>query len=244
MAGTGEVYKGSDGVWGFRVKASTGEIVATDGGHGHTSKEHARATLQMLLQGDYAGPIYEIPTLVCGQEITEDTTLDSDLLCAGGPALVIAADNVTLDLGGYTISASADTVGGGPGILLQGVNGVTVRKGTVQNFGAAVVISGGGNNVVQNLTVQDNVGSVGEDFGDGIVIDNSSENRIQGNTVRRNGPYSGISLVGESRHNEVLDNIVSDNNMLHLGDPSAGRQPWESGWRDRRRTTTGSVATP
>lgn len=224
MAGTGEVYKGSDGVWGFRVKASTGQIIATDGGYGYTSKDDARATLQLLLQGDYAGPIYEIATLACGQEITEDTTLDSDLVCAGGPALVVAADNVTLDLGGYTVSASADTVGSGPGIVLQGVTGVTVRKGTVQNFGAAVVIAGGGNNVVQNLTCQDNVGSVGGDFGDGIVVDNSSENRIEGNTVRRNGPYSGISLLGESRHNQVLDNIVSDNNMLHLGDPSAGRQ--------------------
>lgn len=224
MAGSGELYKAEDGAWGFRVRSSAGATVATDGGHVHPTKDEARATLEMLLRGDFDGLIAEVPTLVCGQEITEDTTLDGDLICAGGPALVVTADNVTLDLDGHTVSGHLDTVAGGPGILLRGVRGVTVRKGTLQHFGAGVVIDGGGGNVVQNLTVQDNVGAVGGDFGDGIVIDGSSENRIEGNTVARNGPFSGISLIGKSSQNEIRDNIVTDNNMMHVGDPSAGRQ--------------------
>ncbi len=224
MAGTGELYKDENGAWGFRVKASGGETVATDGGHVYPTKDEARSTLQMLLAGGFDGPIAEVPTLVCGQEISEDTTLDGDLICAGGPALVITADNVTLDLNGHTVSGHLDAIAGGPGILLRNVRGVTVRKGTLQHFGAGVAIEGGGGNVIQNLTVQDNVGAVGGDYGDGIVIDGSSENRVQGNTVQRNGPFSGISLIGESQHNEILENLVTDNNMLHIGDPSAGRQ--------------------
>ena len=32
MAGSGELYKGTDGKWAFRVKAANGRVVATDGG--------------------------------------------------------------------------------------------------------------------------------------------------------------------------------------------------------------------
>ena len=57
MAGSGEVYKRSSGDWAFRVKASNGEIVATDGGQGYTRKESARETLEKLMRGDYNGSI-------------------------------------------------------------------------------------------------------------------------------------------------------------------------------------------
>jgi parallel beta-helix repeat protein len=159
----------------------------------------------------------------CGEEITEDTTLDGDLRCASGPALIIAADNVTLDLGGHTVSGEPGRSGDTPGILMRRVNGSTVRNGTVQNFGAGVSILGGSRNVVQNVVTQDNVGS-GPDLGDGIVVNGSRENRIVGNTARRNGPFSGISLLQDAQGNEVRDNAVSENNMLQVGDPSAGRQ--------------------
>ncbi len=225
MAGSGEIYKADDGSWGFRVRSSINDTIATDGGRVYPAKDDARATLQKLLRGEFDGPITDVPTLVCGQEITENTTLEGDIVCVDGPAFVIAADNVTLDLGGYTVSRHPGSTGaGGPGILLRQVNGATVQKGTIAGFNAGVAIVGGGGNLVQNLTVHDNVGPAGGDFGDGITVSNSSQNRIEGNTVQRNGPYSGISLVGASQRNSVLENIVADNNMLHVGDPSAGRQ--------------------
>lgn len=59
MAGKGEIYKRSDGRWAFRVKASNGEIVATDGGQGYESKASARSTLEKLMKGDYDGTIEE-----------------------------------------------------------------------------------------------------------------------------------------------------------------------------------------
>jgi hypothetical protein len=39
----------------------------------------------------------------CGQTITGDTTLDSDLTNCPGSGVVIGAENVTLDLNGHTI---------------------------------------------------------------------------------------------------------------------------------------------
>lgn len=224
MAGSGELYKGSDGMWAFRVKASNGKVVAIDDGPpGYRSTAEATVVLKKLLSGGYNGPIRRLPAVTCGKEITADTTLDGDLVCTGGPALIVTADNVTLDLGGFTVSGDGAASAASPGILLRNVKGVTVRKGIVQKFGAGVAIEGGGTNVIQNLTLQDNIGDPAGDFGDGVTVSGSSGNRIQGNTIRRNGPFSGISLIGPSSDNEVRGNVVSDNNMLP-GDPGAGRQ--------------------
>ncbi len=59
MAGKGEIYKRADGKYGFRVKASNGQIVATDGSQGYNDKADAKSTLQKLLAGEYDGPIDE-----------------------------------------------------------------------------------------------------------------------------------------------------------------------------------------
>ncbi len=53
----GEIFKRSDGKFGFRVKASNGQVVATDGGQGYSDKSSARETLTKLLAGDYKGDI-------------------------------------------------------------------------------------------------------------------------------------------------------------------------------------------
>ncbi len=223
MAGVGELYKTAEGKWSFRVKASNGQVVAIDDGPGFAAKADARNVLKRLLHGDYDGPIREPGATACGQEIKSNTTLDGNIHCTNGPALIITADNIVLDLGGFTITGEGAAAGGVPGILLKNVKGVTVRKGTVKGFGAGVAIAGGANNVIENVTVEDNIGSTDGDFGDGITVSASSGNVIQGNTVRRNGPFSGISLVGACTKNQIRDNVVSDNNMLP-GDPSNGRQ--------------------
>ncbi|MDQ6726641.1 MAG: right-handed parallel beta-helix repeat-containing protein, partial [Actinomycetota bacterium] len=159
-----------------------------------------------------------------GSEISADTTLDRDLVRDGGPALVIVADGVTLDLGGHTVSGPPDVRGRGPGILLRGVSGATVRNGTVQRFDAGVAVQGGGGNVIEGLVVENNLGSNDGDFGDGIVVNNSTGNRIQDNVLRSNGPFSGISLGPGASDNEILRNTVADHDMGHAGYPDAGRQ--------------------
>src|SRR6185503_18960422 len=73
-------------------------------------------------------------TLSCGQTITQDTTLDSDLVDCPGDGVVIGAPGITLDLGGHLID------GAGFGAGFQGVDdtaghdAVTVTGGTVQEF--------------------------------------------------------------------------------------------------------------
>ncbi|WP_121191623.1 YegP family protein [Motilibacter peucedani] len=53
----GELFKRADGKFGFRVTASNGQVVATDGGQGYSSKADARSTLEKLLSGGYAGSV-------------------------------------------------------------------------------------------------------------------------------------------------------------------------------------------
>jgi len=44
----GKLYKRADGKFGFRVTASNGQVVATDGGQGYSGKGDARSTLEKL----------------------------------------------------------------------------------------------------------------------------------------------------------------------------------------------------
>ena len=160
----------------------------------------------------------------CGAPIDRDTVLEGDLACERGPALVVVADGVTLDLGGHTVSGAPGLVERGPGIVLRAVTGCTVRNGTVQSFDAGVAVEGGAGNVIEGLTVQDNVGSPDGEFGDGIVITNSRDNVVRGNVVRRNGPFSGIALGRGAWGNQVLANTVADHDMSQVPFPEAGRQ--------------------
>ncbi len=159
-----------------------------------------------------------------GREISSDTVLDEDVVSDEGPALVVVADGVTLDLGGHTLSAAARFRTKGPGVLLRRVSGCTVRNGTVQHFEAGVAVEGGAGNVIEGVTVQDNIGSPDGLFGDGIVINDSRDNVVRDNVVRRNGPFSGISLGRGASGNQVVGNTVADNNMSDFEYADAGRQ--------------------
>ena len=47
----------------------------------------------------------------CGDTITTDTTLDSDLVNCRNNGIVIGADNITLDLNGHTIDGDGEPDG-------------------------------------------------------------------------------------------------------------------------------------
>jgi len=156
----------------------------------------------------------------CGATITESVTLDSNITnCKQG--LRVVADNVTVDLNGYTISGRNHPGDAQYGVHLVDVTGVTVTSskagGTITGFDAGVGVDGGSGNTISNLIVRDNMndllGQAACEVGDGILINNSDDNVIEGNTVRHNGPYSGIALVGDSDGNLVSDNQVLENNV-------------------------------
>jgi len=147
--------------------------------------------------------------VACGQTLVASTVLDSNVgPCATG--ITIGADNVTLDLNGFTISGNP-TAGEGPGILLRGRTGATVKNGTVTNFDAGVAIERGSGNTVTGMQILNNRGA-GGDYGDGVAVFLSNSNRITNNQIRNNGQYSGVGLIG-SAFNVIDGNQITDNNQ-------------------------------
>jgi parallel beta-helix repeat protein len=85
--------------------------------------------------------------LSCGDRITQDTKLTADLDCSGltlGSAVIVAADDVTLNLNGHTIRGPSDPTNVSTfGVVVRG-SGDTVMGGTVSGFYVDAFASGGG----------------------------------------------------------------------------------------------------
>lgn len=146
--------------------------------------------------------------VTCGQTILVSTTLDSDVgPCADG--LVIGANNVTLDLGGFTLRGTP-SAGEGPGVLVSGRTGVTVTNGTITEFDTGVAIEGGSGNTATRLNLIGNRGT--GDYGEGVLVSDSTGNTVSYNRIVNNGPYGGISLL-VANNNLVENNEIVGNNM-------------------------------
>ena len=86
----------------------------------------------------------------CGDTITADTTLDSDLVDCPNNGIVIGADDITLDLNGHRIDGDgAPAAGCDPatefcdvGVANDRHDGVTMMDGSIRQFGGGVSIFG------------------------------------------------------------------------------------------------------
>jgi large repetitive protein len=145
----------------------------------------------------------------CGDTITTDTTLDSDLIDCPNNGIVIGADNITLDLNGHTIDGDATPVDPCPegqacdvGVVnLAGHDRLTIRGGTIQQFGVGVLVEGGAAHTrLHQLAANDNT-----DFG--IIVAESTDSVIEQTSMSDNGT-SGLILAA-SRGALVARNSVS-----------------------------------
>ncbi len=160
--------------------------------------------------------------LSCGETVTTDTTLDSDLGPCSNYGLVVGADGITVDLNGHRIFGT-QAAGDKGGVYLLNPVGVTVRNGTVTNFDIGVAVEGGSRNLVTGITAQDNIGGTGGIGGDGIALLSARNTSVSGNRTINNGPYSGIGVysrvdsdhprvtAGPARNNVIDSNYVAGN---------------------------------
>jgi parallel beta-helix repeat protein len=134
----------------------------------------------------------------CGDTITTDTALDSDLIDCPGDGVVIGADNITLDLKGHTIDGS----GNGDGVdNSAGHAGVTVDRGVIRQFVFGVFVSGNANSVNRLI--------VSESGSTGISLRDADGNRVSRNVLLGSTSSSfGIVLSGDSDDNEIDRNEV------------------------------------
>jgi parallel beta-helix repeat protein len=83
----------------------------------------------------------------CGDRITADTTLDTDLVNCPNHGIVIAADGVTLDLNGHLVDGDGTPAANCDaqkepcdfGLFNDGHDGVTVKDGSVREFASGVL---------------------------------------------------------------------------------------------------------
>ena len=139
----------------------------------------------------------------CGDRVTRDVRLDDDLVNCRGNGLMVAADGITIDLGGHVV----DGIGRGAGIFNgqwgDGHRDITVRNGTVRGFKVGVRSGARGTHVV-GLRVTRNAAG-------GIAL-RSRECRVERNLVTNNGYGHGIFVGGVSQCR-----IVGNRVARHLG---------------------------
>lgn len=128
----------------------------------------------------------------CGDVITQDTRLDSDLLDCSGDGLLIGADDVTLDLAGHRLDGS----GAGAGVRSAGRRRSRIRNGVIEGFGLGVHLD-----AVTHARLH---GVVVRSSGIGIWL-TGSDSTIVGSTVSDNG--TGIELAGS--RNEIVGSGVT-----------------------------------
>ena len=186
----------------------------------------------------------------CGDTITADTTLDSNLVNCPSNGIVIGADDITLDLNGHRIDGDGTEFAGCPddefcdvGLLNDSHDGVTVKHGDVRQFLLGVFVGRARHNRVIDISSSENVffgfvvaesarslirDSSGSDNlapdGDGLGLFGSHHIRIVDNSFRHN-PGPGIH-VGESNSNLIKRNVIARNSpgILIEGDRNQVRR--------------------
>ena len=148
--------------------------------------------------------------VACGDTITAETVLDSDVVCTGSDSagLIIGGDNFTLWLGHYSIIGPGATVTGSDGVRDDGTthSGVTIRGGTITGFEDGVDLDADDSAVKGLDIVAANIG----------ISIRGARNYVYRNTTDFAG-FTGIEAIGEDAYlwgNSVLgtpdDGIVVD----------------------------------
>lgn len=113
-------------------------------------------------------------------------------LSSTGTGITVAADNVTIDLMGFTLSGDGSS---NVGILLEGRSNVTIRNGTITGFGnsgiyeSATHVTG---NVVESVQLVNNAAVVGSNLALW-----SKNNRVN-NIISKGGSVNTCIGLGES----------------------------------------------
>ncbi len=156
----------------------------------------------------------------CGDTITADTTLDSDLVDCPSNGIVIGADDITLDLNGHRIDGDGEPFEPCPedefcdvGVANDGHDGVTVRDGSVREFAVGAFVLRARDNRVLDISSSRNLlfGIFVAEVARSLVRDSSGNDNL-----RPDG--DGMGLFG-SHDVRIVDNSFRNNPLgLHVED--------------------------
>lgn len=152
----------------------------------------------------------------CGEVITQNTRLQSDLDCPGD-GIVIGADGITLNLNGHTVSTSCPDLTGCPGRVgidnSAGYDRVRLLNGVVFGFEQGIMLVGAGKNTLARLRVD--VGGYGRTGSNAIVLSRSNENLIKDSFFSTGDP---AVLLSASDRNTISGDSISGGIDIRVGD--------------------------
>ncbi len=155
--------------------------------------------------------ITDAQAVSCGDYLTSSATLTADLNCVAGithSAIAIGADNVTLDLNGYTISGPSEMAG--ISILERDHINIIGNGGGIKGFWAGV-----NSTLSDDLHISD---TTFYDLGAGVIINTGSYGLIENNDFIYIDA-SGVSISNriEGKGNQASNNIVNNNEFYKNG---------------------------
>jgi len=173
----------------------------------------ARLGVAVLLAGGLTvatGGVAQAKVLHCGDVITTNTKLASDLMNCPDNGIVIGADNITLDLNGHVIDGDGTPVPSCPdgrfcdiGVVNgAGHSHVTIKGGLIRQFEIGVGVVGAGNvgDHIHHLAVA-HTGTVG------IAVAQTTRAVINHNVIRDPGVFAvSLALSAKAR---VASNVAS-----------------------------------
>jgi parallel beta-helix repeat protein len=173
----------------------------------------------------------------CGQVITQNVILTSNLNCADSDGLIVGVSDIVIDLNGHTISGpdvdSQEKTSNKVGIMLPNVNNVIIKDGNIQGFRAGVLMTGSQNVELSSIVSKDN--QIGA-FSTGASIVNVNLSILMNNqigfagyatqqpTIENNILYqnalAGITLANSDNGVLTLNSITESGNGLYVDNQS------------------------
>jgi type II secretory pathway pseudopilin PulG len=101
----------------------------------------------------------------CGEIVNEDVTLTSDLECGPGDGLIVGANDITINLNGYSITSSDEAGSEDPSMNYDGSSGILVPNaqnvaisglGEVSGFDRGITFMGSSGGQVADIQLANN----------------------------------------------------------------------------------------
>ncbi|MFH1630771.1 MAG: right-handed parallel beta-helix repeat-containing protein, partial [Candidatus Aenigmatarchaeota archaeon] len=152
----------------------------------------------------------EAPNVVCGDNITSDLVMNTDLVCTGAySGLNVTIDNVTLDCNGHSLTGDRNETAWG--IVADSRVNITVKDCVITNYTQGVSFTNTSSSNVTNNTVYSNSQS-------GIQIWSDSDSNIFSLNVLYSDGLGGFSFGSGSDNNTIVNNTIYE----HGGDNADG----------------------
>jgi len=173
----------------------------------------------------------------CGQVITQNVVLTSNLKCADSDGLIVGGSDIVIDLNGNTISGpdadSQEKTSSKVGIMVPNSNNVVIQDGTIQGFQAGILMTGSQNVEIKGIASKNNqIGlfSTGASIVNvhlsilmnnqiGLAGHSTQQLNLENNIIYQN-TMAGLTLVNSDNAVVTLNSITESGNGLYLDNQS------------------------